>query len=159
LLRALRVVVGAEVAVTVLAPLLVPRTPGVASDPDPVSVAVCVEGQCVAESSSVVVTATETGSGSEATPGVRGTSRSLAAVPAALCLAEVNSARARACRCCDLAAPHRGYRNGIRIRSHARRARDEQWGKHRNSNLGPNHHRRIHGRRGATARTHQRYCR
>ncbi|KAJ5230666.1 hypothetical protein N7489_011374 [Penicillium chrysogenum] len=42
----------------------------------------CVEGQCVAESSSVVVTATETGSGSEATPGVRGTSNGASTVTA-----------------------------------------------------------------------------
>ncbi|KAJ5476423.1 hypothetical protein N7475_002152 [Penicillium sp. IBT 31633x] len=40
----------------------------------------CVEGQCVAESSSVVVTATGTDAGTEATPGVRGTSNGASTV-------------------------------------------------------------------------------
>ncbi|OQD94947.1 hypothetical protein PENSOL_c023G11853 [Penicillium solitum] len=42
----------------------------------------CSEGQCVAESSSVVVTATETGGGSAATPGVRGTTNGATTVTA-----------------------------------------------------------------------------
>jgi hypothetical protein len=43
----------------------------------------CEDGQCVAESSSVAVTATETGAGgSEATPGVRGTSNGASTVTA-----------------------------------------------------------------------------
>ncbi|KOS46581.1 hypothetical protein ACN38_g2481 [Penicillium nordicum] len=42
----------------------------------------CSEGQCVAESSSIVVTATGTGGGSEATPGVRGTTNGATTVTA-----------------------------------------------------------------------------
>ncbi|KAJ5415770.1 hypothetical protein N7465_004465 [Penicillium sp. CMV-2018d] len=42
----------------------------------------CSEGQCVAESSSVVVTATETGGGSAATPGLRGTTNGATTVTA-----------------------------------------------------------------------------